>query len=69
MVYRFNLFSDRFNLWRDICSLGDYITGDWIIVDDFNIIFNSEDRLGVVVNFYEYADFKDCLVYNRFYNI
>ncbi|CAI9112420.1 OLC1v1012868C1 [Oldenlandia corymbosa var. corymbosa] len=36
----------RIKLWEELKQIADHITGAWLIMGDFNIVINHEERLG-----------------------
>ncbi|KAL0926686.1 hypothetical protein M5K25_002930 [Dendrobium thyrsiflorum] len=46
VVYASNSFSDRFNLWQDLCSLDPKDSMPWVIMGDFNCCRFQSDKAG-----------------------
>ncbi|XP_062080661.1 uncharacterized protein LOC133785445 [Humulus lupulus] len=44
-VYGFNLLTERLDMWRGLSSLS-ILNMPWLVVGDFNAVFNFDDRVG-----------------------
>lgn len=51
-------------LWEELCDIDKEVDSFWIMVGDYNNLFNIEDRMGVSVMLYEILLFKDCVEFN-----
>lgn len=62
MVYGLHNINDRKELWEELEKLGDSVQGPWLIMGDFNTIYESDQRQGgSVVTDKEMEDFLDCI--------
>ncbi|KAM3267567.1 hypothetical protein P3S67_032196 [Capsicum chacoense] len=61
MIYGFNDQSLRRSLWAYIMSISGQMTGPWVVLGDFNCLFNKEERIGRPVTMEEIIDFKVCV--------
>lgn len=64
IVYGFNQVFERKVLWEELCDIDKEVDSFWIMVGDYNNLFNIEDRMGVSVMLYEILLFKDCVEFN-----
>lgn len=46
VVYRWHNVLDRRSLWEDLCSVGNGVQGPWLIMGDFNAIYEIGHRKG-----------------------
>ncbi|KAL2930260.1 Rho guanine nucleotide exchange factor 37 [Bienertia sinuspersici] len=45
-IYAFNEATKRERLWQKLCELKLRQKGPWVLMGDFNVVMNSEERIG-----------------------
>ncbi|KAL2923165.1 Actin cytoskeleton-regulatory complex protein END3, partial [Bienertia sinuspersici] len=45
-IYAFNEAIKREQLWQQLCELNSRQKGPWVLMGDFNVVMNSEERIG-----------------------
>lgn len=62
IVCGYNTFEKRKQLWEDLKEINQRITIPWIIIGDFNVVLQLQDRKhGNPVTKSETHDFTDCI--------
>lgn len=44
-VYGLHIIVDRRPLWATLCNLGRYVCVSWVVICDFNVVFESGHKI------------------------
>ncbi|KAL2933222.1 LINE-1 retrotransposable element ORF2 protein [Bienertia sinuspersici] len=60
-IYAFNEAIKREQLWQQLCELKSRQKGPWVLMGDFNVVMNSEERIGSNVRSSEMLSIRHCM--------
>ncbi|OIT19716.1 hypothetical protein A4A49_59088, partial [Nicotiana attenuata] len=61
VIYAYNDWNARQQLWVQLAGIGANINDEWLISGDFNNVLNADDRIGAPITQAEVQGFKDFL--------